>query len=365
MKISALARLFVMALLLVACRKQPAATFTPFAPSEVDRLIAAAQAEGQLNVIALPHDWMNYGEVISAFSQKYGIAVNERDPDAGSFDELDAIRNSKTDGEKPAPDVVDVSIPVAIQAANENLLQPYKVSTWSSIPDWAKDASGSWYGDYYGIIVFEVNTKFVSTIPQDWTDLLESKYKISMRGFGNPPSYLTLMPIYSASLAQGGSMNDTTPGLLFFQQIQQSGRLSRFDDDALESGETPVALLLDYLALANLKEHSADSGITIIVPKSGNVAMPFAQGISAYAPHPNAAKLWMEFLYSDEGQLLLLKGLGRPIRFADLLQRNVIPNDLIQGMLPSDLYLQTVFPTGEQINAAFQSMVANWNSYMP
>ena len=61
----------------------------------MDALIAAAKAEGALNVIALPEDWCNYGEAISTFSTKYGITVNSITPDAGSADELQAIIDNK------------------------------------------------------------------------------------------------------------------------------------------------------------------------------------------------------------------------------------------------------------------------------
>ena len=54
------------------------------------------------------------------------------------------------------------------------------------------------------------------------------------------------------------------------------------------------------------------------MPASGRFAGVYVQAISAYAPHPNAAKLWMEFLYSDEGQNLWLTGYCHPIRYEDL-----------------------------------------------
>jgi len=134
--------------------------------------------------------------------------------------------------------------------------------------------------------------------------------------------------------------------------------------DTVASGETPIALQWDYLALADKLSHP-DSDIQVIVPKSGNVAGLYAQGITAYAPHPNAAKLWMEFLYSDEGQLLLLKGLGHPVRFADLSGRGVIPADILNNLLPPEPYLNALFPTGEQINVADKSILGSWNSYVP
>ncbi|MDF2825586.1 MAG: ABC-type Fe3+ transport system, periplasmic component, partial [Mycobacterium sp.] len=42
----------------------------------LEGLVEAAKAEGELNVIALPPDWANYGALIEAFSTKYGIKVN-------------------------------------------------------------------------------------------------------------------------------------------------------------------------------------------------------------------------------------------------------------------------------------------------
>ena len=40
----------------------------------------------------------------------------------------------------------------------------------------------------------------------------------------------------------------------------------------------------------------------------------YFQAINKDAPHPAAARLWQEFLYSDEGQNLWLKGGARPVR---------------------------------------------------
>ena len=68
----------------------PAATQPPADP--MAELVKACQAEGSLTTIALPHDWANYGEIIETYKSKYGMQVNELNPDAGSADELEAIR---------------------------------------------------------------------------------------------------------------------------------------------------------------------------------------------------------------------------------------------------------------------------------
>ena len=87
------------------------------------------------------------------------------------------------------------------------------------------------------------------------------------------------------------------------------------------SGETPITVVWDYNALADKDKLAGNPNISVVVPATGVVAGIYIQGISAYAPHPNAARLWEEYLYSDEGQLIWLKGYGHPIRFNDLAKR--------------------------------------------
>lgn len=104
---------------------------------------AAAKKEGALTTIALPHDWCNYGEIIASFKAKYPeITVNELNPDAGSADELEAIRANKDNTGPQAPDLIDVGLAFGPQAKEEGLIQPYKVSVWDDIPADIKDADG-------------------------------------------------------------------------------------------------------------------------------------------------------------------------------------------------------------------------------
>src|SRR5262249_39425430 len=136
-----------------------AASSEPSAAASVDpmaALVEAAKAEGSLTTIALPHDWCNYGETLSPVKSKYGLSVNELAPLAGSGDEVEAIKANKDNPGPQAPDVIDVGLAFGPQAKTDGLIQPYKVATWDSIPDDAKDADGYWYGDYYGVLSFEV-----------------------------------------------------------------------------------------------------------------------------------------------------------------------------------------------------------------
>jgi len=335
------------------------------APAKFNDLVTAAQKEGQLTVIALPHDWVNYGEAISTFSKKYGIKINELNPDGGSGDEIEAIKANKDNKGPQAPDVIDVGLSFGPDARTAGLLSPYKVQTWGTIPENVKDADGYWYGDYYGALAFEVNLDVVKTPPQDWADLLQPAFKGQVALAGDPrTANQAIMAIGAAALANGGSFDNPKPGLDYFDKLNKAGNFVPLIavPGTVDSGETPVTMRWDYNALSNRDKSDGNPNIGVIIPASGVVAGVYVQAISAYAPHPNAARLWMEFLYSDEGQIIWLKGYGHPVRYADLAARGVIPADVAAKMPPAAAYTKAVFPTLAQEASNKQYIADNWDS---
>ena len=359
----------VLALVLTAC--QPAATEAPKDFSKVasaadaggmDALVAAAKAEGTVTTIALPHDWCNYGGVIDGFKAKYGLQVNELDPNAGSNDELEAIKANKDNKGPQAPDVVDVGLAFGPQAKTETLISQYKVSTWDTIPASAKDADGYWYGDYYGVLAFEVNANVVTNVPQDWSDLLKPEYKGQVALAGDPrSSNQAIQAVYAAALATGGSLDNAEPGLQFFKQLNEAGNFVPViaKPGTIAQGETPITIRWTYNALSNRDALAGNPPIEVVVPGSGRFAGVYVQAVSAYAPHPAAARLWMEYLYSDEGQTLWLKGYCHPIRYEDLLARKAVAQDLLDK-LPD--VTGAVFPSLEQLDAAKKVITENWDA---
>jgi putative spermidine/putrescine transport system substrate-binding protein len=332
----------------------------------MEALIAAAQAEGMLSTIALPRDWLNYGALIDSFKEKYGIEVNELDPNAGSGDELEAIRANKDNQGPQAPDVIDVGFAFGPQAKDEGLIQPYKVSTWATIPQNVKDPEGYWYGDYYGVLAIEVNSDVVQTLPTDWADLLKPEYKGQVALAGDPrTSNQAILSVLAAGLSRTGDINTAAQaGLEFFAELNQAGNFVPViaNSGTLASGETPIILEWDYLALANRDTLAGNPNVEVVVPQTGILGGVYLQAISAYAPHPNAAKLWMEHLYSDEGQLVWLGAYGHPIRYNDLVRRGVVPEEMAAKLPPAELYEQAVFPTLEQLEAARTTITENWDS---
>jgi putative spermidine/putrescine transport system substrate-binding protein len=330
----------------------------------MDALIAAAKQEGELTVIALPHDWLNYGKIIADFKAKYGLKVNELDPNAGSGDEVEAIKANKNNKGPQAPDVIDVGYAFGPSSKTDGLLQPYKVSTWDSIPADLKDPDGYWYGDYYGVLGFEVNSTAVKNVPQDWADLLKPEYKGQVALAGDPrTSNQAILAVMAASLTNSGSLDNALPGVEFFGNLNKAGNFVPViaNTASVAKGETPITIRWDYLALADRDTLAGNPEVTVAMPKSGLIAGVYVQAISAYAPHPNAAKLWMEYLYSDAGQLTWLSGYGHPIRYNDMVKRGVVPADLAAKLPPADVYAKAVFPTLAQQDAGKKAILDNWD----
>ena len=324
-------------------------------------LIDAAKAEGNLTTIALPHDWCNYGEVLSSFTAKYGIKINELNPLGSSGDEIEAIKANQNNPGPQAPDVVDVGF--SFGEDNKDLFEPYKVATWDTIPDSAKSADGIWYGDYYGVMAFATNT----SIQADAARGLEGPAQSQVQGPDRPRRRSAhLEPGHPGRLCGGPGQRRLAGQRPAGPRLLQAGRAGR----QLRAGRReprrpsprarrPIALRWSYNGLSHRDSTAGNPTIDVTVPASGRFGGVYVQAISKYAPHPNAAKLWMEHLYSDEGQLLWLKGYCNPIRYEDLVARNVVPADLA-AKLPDTT--GAVFPTPAQLKAATDLITKGWDA---
>ena len=329
---------------------------------------AAAKAEGNLTVIALPHSWCGYGDVIAGFKAKYpDIAVNELNPDAGSADEVEAIKANKDNKGPQAPDVVDVGLAFGPQMKAEGLLQPYKVSTWDEIPESIKDAEGYWYGDYYGVMSFIVNKDLVANTPADWSDLLKPEYAGQVALAGDPrASNQAILGVLAAGLSTGAAAGEAAgkAGLDYFAEMNKAGNFVPVIAKAgtIAQGATPIAIAWDYNALAWRDELAGNPPVEVVVPKTGVLAGVYVQGISAYAPHPNAAKLCMEYLYSDEGQNLWLKGYCHPARFNAMSAAGKLDAEAMSKLPPAESYEAAYFPTLEEVDANKAAVTGGWDA---
>ncbi len=326
----------------------------------MSELVSEAKKEGHLNTIALPPDWANYGEILSTFKKKYGLSMTNANPDGTSAEENQAITSLK--GSSRAPDAVDVGPSFAIQGAAQGLYASYKVSEWASIPASLRDPKGRWMGDYWGAISIGYNSKIVNPAPTSFKDLLNSAYKGQVALNGSPlTSNSAVSGVFAAALANGGSLSNVTPGVDFFGKLKSSGNFITVEStpQTVASGQTPISIDWDYLNLGYVKEFPAASW-KVIVPSDGVYGSYYAQAINAQAPNPWAARLWEEFLYSDQGQLLWLKGFSHPIRFADLSKRKVIPASMLAALPSASLYSKVQFASDAQQTKAKDVIAKQW-----
>jgi len=264
----------------------------------MDALVKAAQKEGKLNVITIPRDWANYGEALDLFTKAFGIKISDDNPDGSSAYEIQTV---KTAPASKVPDAVDVGITYALD--NTNLFTPYKVANWNDISATYKDPAGRWYGDYAGVIALSYDTS-IAKAPKSFNDLKDPAFK-NMVAIGGDPSGAqeALMSVFAANLANAGTTANVQKGIDYFSDMKKSGNFVT----ALASGQ-------NFLAGAYKVSFSwsfngpgavataAKAGKTVkyVIPSDAVIkGTPYIMAIPFNAPHPAAARLWTEFLYSQ------------------------------------------------------------------
>lgn len=323
----------------------------------MEGLEAAAKAEGQLNVIALPHDWANYGLIIDAFKAKYPeISVNEQSPDASSAEEIAAADANK--GTDKAPDVFDLGTAVALQSTD--YFAPYMVAAWDEIPADQKEETGLWVSDYTGVMVVGYNkTKYGEITSLD--ELTDSKFAGSVALNGKPAEAGSAFNGFLlANLANGGTLDDMQPGLDYFKKLNEAGTLNLTDvtPGTIEAGEHGVVFDWSYNMVsvaANLEAQGVEWAT--FVPEDITVGSYYKQAINKDAPNPAAARLWQEFLYSAEAQSLWAEGGAVPVLnvyYADEF------SDEAKAAAPK--VDELVSPTTEQADAANAFLQENWDA---
>ena len=325
----------------------------------MDALVAAAKKEGQLNVITLPADWANYGNIIKDFTTKYGIKITSANPDGSSQDELNAVKQLK--GQSRAPDVLDVGNSFALTATAGGLLAPYKVATWSQIPDSSKDANGNVVRGLRWLHLHRLRlVSKIKTPPTSFKDLLGSEYKKAVALNGDPTKTgAAFAAVYAAALANGGSFDNIQPGIDYFGKLKKAGNFVPVTGSAatVQSGQTPVLIYWDYLQASSIA--AKYPAWKVVIPSDGHYASYYDQAINATAPHPAAARLWEEYLYSVDGQNLWLQGKARPIELPSMVTAGTADKTALAA-LPVAPTGAITFPTPDQLTKAQAALTAGW-----
>lgn len=291
----------------------------------MDALVKAAQKEGKLNLITIPRDYANYGEAMDIFSKAFGIKITDDNPDGSSAYEIQTI---KTAPALKQPDVVDLSISYAKDKDNEKLFAPYKVKTWDDIPTQWKNTNGTWFGNYSSqvVIAYDASLSFHPTKIQDF---LNPDFKKLV----DKPTTNIAMMLMASSVANGGSLDNVQKGIDFWKEVRNKDNISlnQSNTSFIENpyvlgikvtdristlknivGFSPTSKLsLESSVNAKyIKDSNEKSGKIVNIVKPSDAAVtgtPYVFAINKKAPHPAAARLWVEYMMSENNGKLLNK----------------------------------------------------------
>lgn len=340
----------------------PTTTVNMAGPIDLQTLMSHAKTEGQLQAIGIPPEWADYADILAGYTKNYGIPVQYKvEAEYSSAQELVVFKNSKTHAHGDIGDVGFAFGPTAIQ---DGLITPYKHSHWDDIPANLKDPNAYWCTEYWGAQALVVNTDLVKNPPKSFQDLLNPAYK-NMIGIDGDPRQATdaFIAVYSAALANGGSLDNIQPGIDFFAKLKKMGNftVARASEANIAKGEVAIAIKWDYLGLGHRDDLKGNPHLSITIPSDGSIAGPYVSIVNKTAPDPFAARLWIEYIFSDEGQLFYLKGYAHPARYNALVSANKIPADLATKLPPASQYTNVTFVTDLTKQAAATNVVnQNW-----
>lgn len=328
--------------------------------TDLEQIAEFAKEEGKVHLIAYPEDWANYGASFAAFEEKFGVTVEVSSPNASSAEELTAVTTLK--GQSTQPDVLDISYSFTGPAVEQGLVSAFEPSVFDEIPEGLKDPDGNWTAAYYGVLTIGVNADAVD-VPETWQDLLDPQYKGKISIADPRKSGIGVAAVMSASLANGGSVDDIGPGIEFFAQLAEGGYLvsSPSPQAGLESGEAAVTFDWNY-NYTGMKDELEQSGITLatVVPEAGVFGNYYAQPLTIDSPQPNAGRLWIEWLLSDDGANIYAEAGAVPARIAAMTEAGTLSDRALE-VLPSAAILEKIsFPTGEQAERAGQALADEW-----
>ena len=273
----------------------------------LDEIIEKAKAEGKVESVGMPDSWANWGLTWQDLKDEY--AIDHADTDMSSSEELQMF---KTEGENGTKDIGDVGFAFGQQAIDEDLDQGYKTSYWDSVPDWAKAEDGKWMVAYTGATTFLTNTEQVENVPTSWADIKAGDYKVALGDIGGGTAQAAVI---ASAYAFGGDLNNLDPAFEFWTELAEAGRINTLDilQQNFETGEIAVGVIWSYTAVP-YKDQITQYKMEATIPSDGSVMSGYASVINKYAPHPHAAALAREWIFSDAGQANLAKAGAIPTR---------------------------------------------------
>lgn len=317
----------------------------------VDEIAEKAKAEGEVVSVGMPDSWANWGQTWTDLKDKYGIEHN--DTDMSSAEELQMFA---TEGENGTKDIGDVGQAFGPQAVEQDLVQAYKTSNYDDVADWAKDKEGKWMIAYAGVTTFLTNTDSVATAPTSWADIAAGDYKVAIGDINGGNAQAAVI---ASAYANGGDLNNLDPAFEYWTKLAEAGRINTLDitEQNFETGEVEMGVVWSFTGVP-YKNNITQYALATSIPSDGAIMSGYASVINKNAPHPYAAALAREYIFSDEGQANLAQSGAIPTR-----KSVEIPKEIQDVTFQPAEYADAVpMSDTEAYTAACATVVERWQS---
>jgi len=319
--------LLILAALVAGCGAPPEE------PSPGDASTAAEGGAAEEGGIVVQYDcipnYANWGAVTALYEERTGVRVP---PDMkGSSAAMAALEAER---QNPQADCAYYSGAIGYEAARRGLHQPYQPAGWERIPDGLKDPDGLWWTVHTATIALIVNTAALGDVPvpRSFEELLGPEYE-GLVAYDDPTWGGTAYTfVYGLNELLGGSAEDFDPGLDFLARLDANvhsyPRESIYND--VLRGEIPIWINADG---NGYKMRHVDGGpVAVVIPAEGSFSMPLVMGMAAGAPHPEAAKRYLDWLLTEPAQAEFARAYFRPV------VEGTMPPEVAANFLPAEDY---------------------------
>jgi putative spermidine/putrescine transport system substrate-binding protein len=276
------------------------------------KLYDAARKEGMVVSFDTGPTWANWAAEFAAFKKRYPeveIVYN----DIGSSATVIALDKARN---RPQADTAYYFAASGIDAVAKNVVTPFKPVNFEKLTPVFRDPDGKWFTIHTLTVAFVVNTKLVKNVPQSWEDLTKPEYKNSVVYLDPRSTGVGQVLFFAANFGMGGDMTNVQPGVDYFARLHQSGTVLRVLGTTpyaqFVKGEIPIWISYENDGLKAKFIDGLGDAVAVVVPKEASAAAPYGISLVAKSPHPNAGKLWLNFIMTDAGQGIFAQGFVRP-----------------------------------------------------
>lgn len=275
-------------------------------------LYEAAAKEGMVVSFDTGPTWANWKTMFQRFKDRYPL-VEMAYNDLGSGATVVALEKARN---RPQADTAYYFGGSAIDAANKDLLEGFKPVNFDKLPEVYRDKEGRWFIIHQLTIAFLVNTKLVDNVPQSWADLAKTEYKNAIVYLDPRSTGQGQVLSFAANYGNGGDMTNIMPGMEYLAKLHKAGNVLRVEGTTpyakFVKGEIPIWIGYENDGLKAKYQDGMGDGIAVVIPKEATVAAPYAISLVKNGPNPNAGKLWLNFIMTNEGQTTFAEGFVRP-----------------------------------------------------